>query len=386
MSSTGVNAVAEPEEIDEYRRHARAWLEAELSSTGKRPPRSDRAWQRRLYQAGWLGIHWPVEYGGQGLTVMHTIAFAQELVRARAPQPVNAIGLEVVGPTILRYGTDGLRSRFLRPLLTGDEQWCQGFSEPDAGSDLSSLRTTAKRTEDALVLNGQKIWTSWAADADWCAVLARMDSEAPAHLAIGYLLVDMRSEGVTIRPITQLTGDAEFCEIFFSDVRVPFEHVLGGPGQGWRMAMDTLGHERAGYAIRRGMENRTAFLDLVDAVRRCGTSDAAQARALGEVYVQLEAFDANVEATVSRLAVGDVPSPLDSIDKLLLTYSEQALYKAATDVLGPLKVVPEVSSMPGAERWTKGQLYARAASVYGGSSQIQRSIIAERLLGLPRSR
>jgi alkylation response protein AidB-like acyl-CoA dehydrogenase len=317
----------------------------------------------------------------------HTIAFTQELVRARAPQPVGAIGLEVVGPTILRYGSDELRERFLERLLAGEELWCQGFSEPDAGSDLSSLRTTAREDRDDLVLNGQKIWTSWATDADWCAVLARMDPDAHAHRAIGYLLVDMHSPGVTVREITQLTGEREFCEIFFADVHVPRSQILGGPGEGWTMAMDTLGHERAGYAIRRGMENRTAFLDLIDVVRGCDSElSAAHAKALGELYVRLEVFDANVEVTVERLTNGDVPSPHDSVDKLLLTETEQFLYETATDLLGALRVVPDASSIPDAEVWTKGLLYGRAASVYGGSSQIQRSIIAERLLGLPKAR
>jgi alkylation response protein AidB-like acyl-CoA dehydrogenase len=333
-----------------------------------------------------VGIHWPRDFGGQGLTVRHTIAFTQELVRARAPQPVGAIGLEVVGPTILRYGSAGLSARFLPPLLSGEELWCQGFSEPDAGSDLASLRTTALPDGDSLVVSGQKTWTSWAVDADWCAVLARMDQEAPAHRGIGYLLVDMRSPGVSVRPITQLTGETEFCEVFFTNVRVPRDQVLGGPGDGWRMAMDTLGHERAGYAIRRGMENRTAFLDLVDAIAQGNRGAPDDALALGELYVLMEAFDANVEVTVERLSSGDVPSPHDSVDKLLLTETEQALYKTATDVLGALRAVPDASDVPDAQRWTKGLLYARAASVYGGSSEIQRSIVAERLLGLPKAR
>jgi alkylation response protein AidB-like acyl-CoA dehydrogenase len=237
------------------------------------------------------------------------------------------------------------------------------------------------------------VWTSWAQEAAWCAVLVRTDPDVPNHAGISYVLVPMDSPGVDVRPIVQMTGDAEFNEVFFDEVSVPVENVLGGFGAGWKLAMDTLGHERGGYALRRRVENETAFLDLVADLRshvQAGDAGALVARAaapLGAVYVALRAFEAQARATVDRIVNGDVPSPLDSVDKLTLSTTEQQLYGLATDLLGPLRMTAD--ARPNglhAERWLRGQLYARSGSVYGGSAQIQRSIVAERMLGLPRNR
>jgi alkylation response protein AidB-like acyl-CoA dehydrogenase len=349
-----------------------------------------REWQLRLYHAGWIGLHWPREVGGRGLTIRHSLIVSEELVRARLPQPVGAIGLEVVGPTILHYGDHRQRTELLPRLLSGADLWCQGFSEPEAGSDLASLRTRAALHGDELVLNGQKVWTSWATDADWCAVLARTDPEAPRHRGISYLLVDMRSQGVTVRPITQITGDAEFNELFFQDVRVPLRNVVAGLGDGWRLAMHTLGHERAGYAMRRRLENQTAFADLVAALRTAGGPAALDDDGLGllgNLLVDLKVFEAMSRDTEERLATGRTPSPLDSMDKLTLTATEQKLYATAAELLGGERML--VGARPRglvAEKWLRGLLYARSASVYGGSSQIQRTIVAQRHLDLPRGR
>jgi alkylation response protein AidB-like acyl-CoA dehydrogenase len=379
------------ETLDQFRVRARQWLDSVES-----PVLSDvyderfeqlRVWQRTLFDAGWVGLNWPAEYGGGGLSIRHSFVFGEELVRARLPQPVGSIGLEVVGPTILRHGSEELRRRFLPPLLSGDELWCQGFSEPNAGSDLASLRTRATRDGDELVLSGQKTWTSWATGADWCAVLARTDGEAQRHKGISYLLVDVRSPGVTITPLVQMTGDAEFNEIFFDDVRVPVEHVLGGFGEGWRLAMDTLGHERGGYGIRRRLENEVAFLDLVTALQGSDDLPEDAFAAVGELFVELKLFEAQSRLTGERIEAGNVPSPLDSVDKLMLSRTEQHLYAVGADLAGPGRMV--VGACPhglDAESWVKGLLYARSASVYGGSAQIQRTIVAERLLGLPRAR
>ena len=292
-----------------------------------------------------------------------------------------------LGPTILRHGTEDQRRRYLPPLLSGAELWCQGFSEPDAGSDLAGLRTNAVREGDEFVITGQKIWTSWATDADWCAVLARTDQDAPKHKGISYLLVDLRSPGVTIKPIVQITGDAEFNEIFFDQVRVPADCVLGGLGDGWSLAMDTLGHERGGYAIRRRLENEMAFHDLVRALQRVDDLPAHTALLVGELFVELKAFEAQSRGTADRLQAGHGPSPLDSLDKLGLSRTEQYLYSVGAEVLGAeLMVAGARPRGLDAEEWTKGLLYSRAASVYGGSEQIQRTIVAERLLELPRIR
>jgi alkylation response protein AidB-like acyl-CoA dehydrogenase len=389
-----MSAVVPAADLEAFRAEAREWLAAAtppvLSPVYEERFAALREWQRRLHAAGWVGIHWPERYGGRGLTMRHTLVFAEELARSRLPQPVGSIGLEVVGPTILGHGSDELRDRLLPPLLSGEELWCQGFSEPDAGSDLAGLRTRAVRDGDELVISGQKIWTSWATDADWCAVLARTDPEAPPHRGISYVLVEVDSPGVRVAPIVQMTGDAEFNEIFFDEVRVPVANVLAGFGDGWRLAMDTLGHERCGYAIRRRMENETAFIDLVSSLQGADAGpglDPVRRRDLGELFVEMRAFEALSRASAERLARGEVPSPLDSIDKLTLTATEQRLYGTATDLLGPrLTVTDAEASGLRTEEWLKGLLYARSASVYGGSSQIQRTIVAERGLGLPRSR
>ena len=379
--------------VGDFRRQAQSWLAEtdipQLPGEYAGRPQLLRGWHRMLYKAGWVGIQWPRDVGGLGLSVHHQLAFNEELARARAPQPAGAIGLEIVGPTILKYGTQAQRDRYIPPLLAGDELWCQGFSEPDAGSDLASLRTNGVIDGDALVITGQKIWTSWATDTDWCALLVRTDPAAKRpHHGISYILVSMHAPGVTVKPIVMLNGDAEFNELFFDQVRVPLANVLGELNGGWALAMDTLGWERAGYSIRRRVENEVAFGELVDHTQAQLESadrqpDAASATAFGCVYAQLKAFEALTKRSARRLAEGAVPSPYDSVDKLWLTQTEQALTSLAFDLLRAERTAP--TDDDGRER-VKRFLYGRAASVYGGSSQIQRSLIAERLLGLPRGR
>jgi len=377
--------------VGEFRRQARSWLAGAgipcLPAGYAGRPALLRRWHRTLYAAGWIGIQWPRDVGGRGLSVHHQIAFNEELARARAPQPAGAIGLEIVGPTILKYGTLAQRARFIQPLLAGEEVWCQGFSEPGAGSDLASLHTSGVRDGDDLVITGQKIWTSWATDTDWCALLVRTDpAAARPHRGISYVLVDMHAPGVTVKPIVMLNGDAEFNELFFDAVRVPAANVLGELHGGWALAMDTLGWERAGYSIRRQIENEVAFDELLDQMRAELTGQPPRpdlATETGSVYAQLRAFRALTRCAAQRLADGDVPSPLDSVDKLWLTQTEQAVTRLAFDLLGAARVAP--ADDEGRQR-VKRFLYGRAASVYGGSSQIQRTIVAERLLGLPRGR
>ncbi|NLT05706.1 MAG: acyl-CoA dehydrogenase [Solirubrobacterales bacterium] len=388
---------APPADLDEFRAAARAWL---AGADVPDPPEDYderfaalRDWQRTLYEAGWIGFGWPEEFGGRGLTAAHQIVFSEELARARAPQPVGLIGLDVVGPTILGHGTDEQRRRLLPPLLSGEELWSQGFSEPSAGSDLASLRTKGVVEGEEIVITGQKVWTSWAEESDWCAVLARTDPDAPNHKGISYVLVPMDSPGIEVRPIVQMTGDAEFNEVFFDGVRVPVGNLLGGFGAGWKLAMDTLGHERGRYALRRRMENETSFVDLVAGLREHAAATGGNAVAdraavqLGELYAELRAYECQARATVERIVAGDVPSPLDSIDKLTLSVTEQHLYALAVELLGPARMAADATAngLP-AGHWLRGHLYARSGSVYGGSAQIQRSIVAERMLDLPRSR
>lgn len=344
-------------------------------------------WHRTLYSAGWIGLQWPTGYGGRALSAAHQMVVTEELARVGAPQPAGAIGLDVVGPTILKYGTADQRTRMLPKMLSGDQIWCQGFSEPEAGSDLASLRTTGDIRGDTIVVRGQKVWTSWASNADWCAVLVRTDANAAKHRGISYLLVDMRSPGLTIRPIVQITGDAEFCEVFLDDVSVPKENLIGELHNGWPLVMNTLGHERASYAIRRRLENERVFNGLVSDLRGNGFAidDELTHERLGDVYIQMRAFAAVTRMTGKRLVNGDVPSAWDSVDKLLLATSEQHLFGTALDLLGPYRMAP-TGRPRGLDplEIIKGYLYGRAATVYGGTAQIQRSLIAERLLGLPR--
>lgn len=385
-------APVEQQALEAYRFSARTWL---ADSTPPPLPQNYRLrtealreWHSTLYRSGWVGIDWPSEHGGQGLSLEHALIFIEESARAGAPQPFGAIGLHVVGPTLLRYGTRQQLERFVEPLLSGAEIWCQGFSEPDAGSDLASLRTRAVVENDAFVLTGQKIWTSWADDSDWCAVLARTDPGLPKHKGISYLLVDMHAPGVTVRPITQITGDAEFCEVFFQDVRVPRSNLLGPLHGGWELAMHTLGHERSGYALRRRAELEVSYRNLLDAVRlESGSSGSDVAAEVGAAYIRLRGLAALSRRAVRRARNGEVPSPLDSVDKLALAKGEQHLFGTALDLLGAHRAAPLTrgTSLDG-EQIVKDYLHGRAASVYGGSEQIQLTIVAERLLGLPRAR
>lgn len=375
------------EPVDAFRARARTWLaQAEPPEV---PLDLDarfavlRRWQKTLFEAGWLGIAWSREAGGQGLTHLHQLAFVEELVRAGAPQPIGLIGLEVVGPSIDRYGSDRQRAELLPRLLSGDDIWCQGFSEPEAGSDLASLRTRAVPDDDGFVVSGQKIWTSWAHEAQWCALLVRTDPSVRKQAGISYLLVDMDSPGVTTRPIRQMTGDREFCEVFLDEVRVPRRNLLGGLNEGWSMATHTLGSERAGATLRRRVELEVA---LDDAVAQLGGHRSPRVlAALGRAHTAMRVLDAQTRATTDRLVADVGPSPLDSVDKLLLNDVEQTVLAEISGLLGPLRALP--GSRPNglrSGRWAHEHLYSRAASIYGGSAQIQRTIVAQRQLGLPR--
>ena len=381
-------------DLARYRTQAREWLgaaaipEVPLALTERFAVLRD--WQKTLYEAGWVGIAWSVEAGGQGLTPMHHLVFTEELARARAPQPIGLIGLDVVGPSIDHYGSPWQRTELLPRLLSGEDIWCQGFSEPDAGSDLASLRTRARVDGNDFVICGQKVWTSWAHLSQWCALLVRTDPAAPKHKGISYLLVDMNSPGITVRPLVQMTGDEEFCEVFFDEVRVPRRNLVGRINEGWPLAIHTLGTERAGYTLRRRVDYEVAVDDAVAEIRRYfhdrgETAPDRVSTAIGRVRVALQVLDAQTRQTITRLADNVGPTPEDSVDKLLLNDLEQTIFASIADLLGPLRSSPSARPFGlNAERWVHNHLYSRAASIYGGTSQIQRNIIAERLLGLPR--
>lgn len=340
-----------------------------------------RGWQARCYEAGFVGRAWPAEYGGGGRPTSEQIVVDQELAASGAPELVAIVGLDVLGPALLAFGTEEQKQRHVRPILSADEIWCQGFSEPEAGSDLASLRTNAVETEGGYLLNGQKTWVSWGQFARWCGVLARTDPDAPPHKGISLLIVDMESPGLEVRPMVQITGHAEFSELFLDDVFVPREHLLGAPGQGWAIAMHVVSHERGTAALPRQVTLRTWFDRLVAdaaATTRDGhpvLSDDAVRTALARALVEIEVLRHHATRTMSSFLNGGAVGPESSSVKLLMAQAEQTLGATALDVLG--------DSVAG-EFWHERYLYSRAASVYGGTQQIQRNIIADRVLALPK--
>jgi alkylation response protein AidB-like acyl-CoA dehydrogenase len=375
--------------IEQFRAQSRDWLAAQKlpdpAAEGDRRFDELREWQQRLYDAGWLGLTWPVESGGRGLSVVHQAVFNRELAAARAPRPAGVVGIEVVGPTILRFGRAEQRSVRLPRMLRGDDIWCQGFSEPEAGSDLAALRTSAERVEQGWCINGHKVWTTWAHKADWCAVLARTSAAGSPYQNISYLLVPLDAPGVRVSQLVQLNGDTEFGEVFFDDVVVPETAIVGEVGDGWSYAMHTLSSERGSLVLRRTADLSVAYHDLV-AELAAGPVGDDQVATLGELAAGLFALEAQCDRIVTRMTEQpDQASPVDSLDKALLTRFEQQLFGFARDCLGAYAALPEASShgLDG-RRWAHDYYYSRAASIYGGTAQVQRNIIAERLLGLPR--
>jgi alkylation response protein AidB-like acyl-CoA dehydrogenase len=352
-----------------------------------------REWQRTLYEAGLVNLTWPAEYGGRGATLMEQIVANQELARAGAPPLIGEVGLEVVGPTIVAQGTPDQKARYLKRILSGEDIWCQGFSEPNAGSDLASLRTRAEDDGDHFLVTGQKTWTSWAQYASWCAVLARTDPDAPAHRGISYLIVDMRSPGIEVRPLVQLTGDAEFSEVYFDDVAVPRENVLGELHGGWKLALHTLTNERGPVVLSHQVKLRVALDSLAaDAARfrrdgRRALDDPQVRASLVRAHVAVEVLRYHAyRSTGAAIARGSAGAET-SVDKLQMSTADQLVGSACLDVLGPFATSPDgAPAGTNSHAWQHLYLHTRASSIYGGTSQIQKGIIAERLLGLPRGR
>jgi len=333
-----------------------------------------REWQASCYEAGFVGRAWPSEFGGGGRPPVEQIVVDQELAAAGAPEFINVVGLDVLGPSLLRFGSDEQRRRHIPSILSAEEIWCQGFSEPEAGSDLASLRTRAVEHEDHFVVSGQKTWVSWGQYARWCGVLARTEETGPKHRGISMLLIDMRSPGVDVRPMTQITGHAEFCELFLDNVVVPKANLLSARGDGWKIAMHTLGHERGTAALPRQVKLRT-WLDRAvrDAGERELLSDPLVQVQLAQALIGVEVLRHHAYRTVGEFIKGGAVGPDSSSVKLLMAEAEQRLAASAFEILGPED-----------EFWTETYLYSRAASVYGGTQQIQRNIIADRILALPQ--
>jgi alkylation response protein AidB-like acyl-CoA dehydrogenase len=334
-----------------------------------------RRWQAQCYEAGFVGRAWPAEFGGGGRPTSEQIVVDQELAAAGAPEFPSVVGLDVLGPAILAFGTDEQRARYVRPILSADELWCQGFSEPEAGSDLASLRTTAVETSDGWRIDGQKTWISWGQFARWCGVLARTDADVPKHKGISLLVVDMESPGVEVRPMEQITGHAEFCELFLDGVVVPAGNMLGGRGDGWKIAMHVVAHERGTAALPRQVLLRTWLDRLVADARAAGALEDEHAREqLARALIEIEVLRHHASRTMSAFLNGGAVGPESSGVKLLMAQAEQTLGAAALEVLGDAGAGPF---------WHERYLYSRAATVYGGTQQIQRDIIANRILSLP---
>jgi alkylation response protein AidB-like acyl-CoA dehydrogenase len=350
-----------------------------------------RGWQTACHAAGYVGRAWPSEFGGGGRPPAEQIVVDQELAAAGAPEFVNIVGLDVLGPSLLSFGSDEQRRRHIPSILSADEIWCQGFSEPEAGSDLASLRTRARVNEDGdFVLSGQKTWVSWGQYARWCGVLARTEEDGPRHRGISMLIVDMRSPGLEVRPMTQITGHAEFSELFLDDVVVPRENLLAQRGDGWKIAMHTLGHERGTAALPRQVKLRT-WLDRAVRVAaerevdgRPLLDDPETQIALARALVSVEVLRHHAYRTVGEFLNGGAVGPDSSSVKLLMAEAEQRLAATALDVISPTLQHADPAAAAEDEFWYETYLYSRAASVYGGTRQIQRDIIANRVLALPQ--
>jgi len=360
----------------------RAWLKANAPKDGESDlVESRRAWQRKLHEAGYVGIGWPQEYGGLGATLMEQLIFNQEMIEARAPEPINVIGLGMGGPVVIAHGTEEQKRRYLPPLLSAEEIWCQGFSEPNAGSDLSALKTRAEDRGDHYVVNGQKVWTTLAHVARWCMLLVRERAEANPRDGLTYLLVDMESPGIEVRPLVQITGDAEFNEIFFQDVQVPKSQVLGQPGEGWAVAMTTLLHERGTLGMALATLAQITVAELADHVRRLDRgSDPLIRQRVAQHYVEARALQLNSYRALTALMKKGIPGPEGSILKLMWSELNQRMTETAVDAAGPAGQVQDGG------RWQYRFLRARANTIEAGTSEILHNILAERVLGLPRSR
>jgi alkylation response protein AidB-like acyl-CoA dehydrogenase len=351
-------------------------------------------WERELAKGNWLALGYPVELGGREVTLFEQVIFHMTYVEVRAPGRLPNMGLTLAGPTIVAYGTEAQRQRFIPRILSGQEMWCQGYSEPDAGSDLANVKTRATLDGDEWVINGQKVWTSLAQYADWCFVVCRTDPQSSRHNGLSYLLVPMEQPAIEIRPIVQITGGAEFNEVFFSDARTHGDLVVGAVGKGWEVAMGTLGFERGASTLGQQLSFRTELDALVAHAKKTGAADDPVIRQeLAQAYATLEIMRYSNLRMLTVIGSGGVPGPEMSIGKLYWANWHRSLGELMVKVMGPAAMVggPEatVSHEKGAVPYAIGPmqrtfLYSRAHTIYAGSNEIQRNVIGERVLGLPR--
>jgi alkylation response protein AidB-like acyl-CoA dehydrogenase len=335
-----------------------------------------RAWQHRLYDAGWAAPHWPTEYGGRAATLTQSAIYFEELGRARVPLPANVLGVLLAGPTIMHWGSEEQKDRYLAPILSADEIWCQGFSEPDAGSDLAALKSRAVKDGDDWIVTGQKVWTSGAQFAKWCMLVARTDPGAAKHKGLTYFLLDMEQPGVEVLPLRQITGEAEFNELFLQEARIPDENVLGGVGNGWKVALTTLMNERAGLGFLLQVHLRQTLDDLLEAAAERGAL-ARHADALADLHVRCESIRLLAWKGLTAVEKYGQPGPEGSLVKWLWSDTNQKLTQLAADIVGPEALVAGT-------RWSYELLRARGNTIEGGTTEVLKNIVAERVLGLPR--
>jgi alkylation response protein AidB-like acyl-CoA dehydrogenase len=369
-----------------FREEVRTWLDAHVpaatlnSFDTAEGFEQHRAWERTLHEGRWSAVSWPVDYGGRGASHIEWLIFEEEYWRAGAPGRVNQNGIFLLGPTIMEFGTEEQKARFLPAMASGEEIWCQGWSEPNAGSDLAGIRSRARRDGDEWVINGQKTWCSRGAFADWMFGIFRTEPEAERHRGLTFILLPLQGNGLTVRPIAQLDGETGFAEVFFEDVRVPVANTLGGEGQGWKVAMGTAAFER-GISLRSPARFTTTADRLVDLYARRGdTSDMALREHVAQAWIDARAYDLHTYATVSRLMEGGTLGAEASLNKVFWSELDLRMHELALRLLGPEAELP---GGPDA-RWLDGFLFSLSGPIYAGTNEIQRNVVAERVLGLPR--
>lgn len=385
-----------------FRDEFRAWLQSNIPEDWDPAAFHDedskqrfaylRAWQKKMFEAGWVGIHWPKEYGGRGATLIEQTIFIEEMARASAPPLINVLGLSLLGPTLIAYGTEAQKKRYLSNILSADEIWCQGYSEPNAGSDLAALRSEAVRDGDHFVVNGQKTWTSFGHFADWCFAVVRTDPDVPKHKGLTYILIDMHSPGITVRPLKQMTGDSEFNEVSFQNVRVPAENAVGEVNRGWDIAIATLMFERGTLGaslqitFKRQIERLIELSRTIDRGGRPASEDPIIRQKLAQIYTEIEIFRLNQMRTLTRMSKSGVPGPEGSIQKIFWSEMNQRMQQVAMEMLGAYAQLTRESDYAiDHGQWAHAYLRARGNTIEAGTSEIQRNIIGHFVLGLPKS-
>jgi alkylation response protein AidB-like acyl-CoA dehydrogenase len=384
-----------------FRQKVADWFDKHLPPPEERPKTSGlgeesvaefekaRAWHRKLYEGGWIGLSWPRKYGGREASLIEQVIFQQEASRVGAHPGVNIIGIGMIGPTIMQWGTEAQKQRYLPPMLAGEEIWSQGFSEPDAGSDVASLQCSAVRDGDDYIVNGQKVWTTGAQWSEWIELLVRTDPTKPKHEGISCLIVDMQSPGITVRPLKQITGDLSFNEIFFENVRVPRANLLGAEHEGWKVAITTLMNERVaigGLGVGEGALDQ--LVDLARRVRRRGkmaAEDSAVRQQIAQFAMEIKAAKYSAMRRLTKQLRGAQPGPEGSAGKLTLTELQLKMSRFAYELLGPYAALIETSPYRvGRGQWASQVMGARGMSIAGGTTEIQKNILAVRSLHLPR--